>query len=410
MENGKRFTPTRRMTGIVFGLVLLILTAPVGAFALTSGNTTIHNWVSVTYTSGSFTPPAATSFIDVTVATVAAAATITTPAGKTVAPGAFVTYSSAITSNASGLDTYNLGPANPTTPTSGIVGSPATTFNYGGVGVASISLWGGITSAASALGSTTITFPGGALTGSGLAAGSKLVIGVNTYTIAVGGVSPGSANTNVGGLSNEAPGTITLTSGLIVGIASGTQVGELKKFDYQFTAGNPQNAGVDGLYNTVVTATSTFTNLLGVVQAVSTTGTTTRVESPLLTITKSFRVLPAGSPITTGPINTALYTTNTAANPAKPGQIIEYLITILNSNAAVASAASSVNVTDPVVTPYTTYVQGSTYWGNGSYVITQIDNLVASKLVTGYTFTNPIAGGNVQPAAAAYIVYQVTVQ
>lgn len=394
------------MTGIIIAVALLTLIGPVAALAAagTSGGATIHNWVSVSYTSGSVNATA-TGSVDVAVITLAAQASITTPAGKTVVPSTFVTYSSAITSNANGYDTYNLGPATPTTPTSGISGSPATTFSFGGANVTSITLWGGITVGTANAGQNVLSFPGGSLTGSGLVNGSKLNIGGTIYT--VNSTTAGSPNTNVGGATNEVLATITLTTNLAAQVNPGTQIGEWKKFAIEFTAGTPTAAGTDGQYNTVVTATSVATDLTGATQAVSTTGTTTIVQSPKLNISKTYRVLPGGSPITTGTVTPALYT----GGPAKPGQIIEYLITIVNANSNAASVASSVNVQDPVVTPYTAYVTGSTYWANGNTSITQVDNNATSKLLPGnggYTFTNPIAGGN-NAAATAYIVYQVTV-
>ena len=405
MKNRTRFSCRSFMTGlagIFIAVALLTLTGPGTALAAagTSGGTTIHNWVSVSYTSGTFTPPAVTAFVDVTVITVASAATITTPAGKTVIPGAFVTYSSTVFSNANGIDTYNLGPASPTTSVSGISGSPATALNGG----AAITLWGGITVGAASSGQAVLSFPGGSLTGSGLVNGSKIVILGTVYTVS--SISVGSPNTNVGGTSNEALGTITLTTNLASAVAAGTQVGEQKSFAITFTAGNPTAAGTDGIYNTVVTATTTATTLAGATQSVSTTGTQTVVESPKLTITKAFKVVASGTAVP-ATVTPGSYT----GGQAKPGQVIEYLITIVNNNTNVLSAASNVTVTDPISSPYVTYVANSTYSANGNTTLGAVadPSLGVSKLVGGYTFGSSIAGGN-NAGATAYIIYQVLVQ
>jgi hypothetical protein len=392
------------LAGTLLVVTLLLLTGRSSASAATSGNATIHNWVSVTYTSGTYSPPAVTASADVTVATLASALTITTPVGKTVSPGAFVTYSTAVTSNANGKDTYNL------TQTTNVVAASVSAasgvvFNYGAANVTSIELWGGITVGAAAAGQPVLSFPGGALTGSGLVNGSKIVIGGVIYTVS--SVFVGSKNTAVGAASNETYGTITLTTNLAAIVNAGTQIGEYKKLAYEFTAGTPTVTGTDGNYLSTLTATSTATDLAGATLAAATTGTTTLVQSPKLTISKNFKVVAAGTAVP-ATVTPASYTN--PASGAKPGQVIEYLLTIVNTNTSAASVASGVTITDPVSSPYTNYVAGSTYSANGNTTLAAVADVAGvSKLVTGYTFAASIIGGN-NAAATAYIVYQVLVQ
>jgi uncharacterized repeat protein (TIGR01451 family) len=362
------------------GLVLLAVVAVVtpSAQAATSGGATIYNTVKVTYQSGSGPVRFATANFSVTVNAVGAAATVTSPAGQTVAAGGTANYTYSVKSNSNGLDTYTTA-ALTNTPT-GV--APATASSI----TPSIQLWGGITTAASGAGTVTVPFG----TTTGLVLGTSVIqIGANQYTVS--GITAGTAaSTNVGNgnLVAEVPATLTLTpvgaappitAGLI---AAGTQVGEAKTLAVSLTAGNPLAPGTDGQYST------TF-QIAGATAPIGTTTSTaviTIVSSPLVTITK---------------------TANVAT--AIPGGTITYTITVTNTHPT--TSVSSVTVIDPVPA-YTSYVANSTRLntitvaGDGA-----VSPLIAGILVDANVGRAPgtVATGTLAAGAVATVVFSVTV-
>lgn len=415
MKNKNRFSLASFITsiaGFIIAVALLTLTGPGAALAATgtSGGATVYNWVSVTYTSGSYTAPAVYAYNSVTVTTLAAIPTVSiAPATRTVVPAAFVTYSTSITSNANGQDTYSLSYTRTAMP--GVSPESGDAFSP----VSPIVLWGGTTtSAASGAGPYTISFPGGTLTSGNTNTTCDLVAGTSIVVIAgnqykVTAISVGAPNTAVSGAaSNEVYGVLTVTpigaSPPLTGVNCpiGTTVGEFKKVEFSFTAGTPTIWGTDGSY----THTNTVASATNVAITATTAGVVTTVESPKLTITKRCWA-PAGA--FANPIVLANYAGSGVSCTAKPGDTIEYLITVTNSNANPLSVASSVNVIDPVPPVYTTYTTTSTYAGNNTTTLTAVPDAGGTSKLTsgngGYTFPAPIAGNT-----SGYIVYRVTIQ
>jgi uncharacterized repeat protein (TIGR01451 family) len=380
----KRTTPSpivsfiRLFTAGLAMLALVSVTLPHSAQAATSGGATIYNTVKVTYQSGSGPVQFATANVSVTVNTVGAAANVTSPAGQTVAAGGIANYSYTVKSTSNGPDTYSTS-ALTNTPT-GVTAATASSVT------ASVSLWGGITAAASGAGIISVPFG----TTTGLTAGTSIIqFGANQYTVAT--ITPGSAastNAGTGNLVAEVPTTLTLTpigaappitAGLI---AAGTQVGEAKTIAVSLTAGNPSVTGTDGQYST------TF-QIAGAATPVGTTTSTaviTIVSSPKVTITKTANV----------------------ANAA-PGGTIIYTITVTNSHAT--ASVSNVTVID-AVPAYTTYVANSTRL-NGITVAGDgaTSPLIAGILVDANGSRAPaaVASGTLGPLGVATVIFNVTV-
>jgi uncharacterized repeat protein (TIGR01451 family) len=329
----------------------------------------------VTYQSGTQTF-FATDDITTTVNTVAAAPTITNPESPTAAPGETVTLNYIVTSNANGVDTYT--PNDPTNTASGVSGS-SVTFDP-----ASMELWGGIVLSS---GDGAITVPYG--TTPGLEAGDTINIGGELYTVSSITAGTAASTDANGDLVPEVPATIALTpigdSPAITedSVAAGTQAGEYKTLEVEFTAGTLTTPGEDGIYSTTFEVS---TGIDPTVEA-TTTAVTTTVSSPAVTIVKVADKATANS-----------------------GDTITYMITITNTHAT--AEATNVTVIDPIPA-YTAYVANSTRL-NGITVTG--DGATSPLLSPGLLVdedesrTPGVAATGILPAGeVATITFQVTV-
>lgn len=378
-------------------LLATLLLSPTAASASTSANATIHNKVTVSYQVASGgTPFFSHAFVNVTVATLGATPTVYPQLGITTTAATFVSYSSGFRSNSNGPDTYTL--TVPTNVASNATPAGATTV----IPVPNtVSLWGGITSAASVAGA--IVVPAGSTTG--LTAGDIVEIGANRYTVGDLTAVPGvvaSTNTTTGVTTPETPAQIPLapidgapaiTAGLIT---AGTQVGEYVKVDlFSFTTGTPTSQTLPGTYLATINATPTATSIANAALPAGTATVTTTIQAVNLTITKAYRkLLSTDGVFGTAVVNPASY--DNSGSP-KPGEKIEYLLTVINTNAT--QAASDVIVTDPTP-PYTTFVPGSISSGVG----TSLTQAAAGSTINGGYSLGTLAAG-----ATAYVVFQVTV-
>ena len=413
----------------LFAMVVVAFSAvPQVNAAVTSGQATIHNAVTVSYSSGT-NNLFSTASVDVTVTTLAAAPNITSQGAVTLLAGDTYIFVYTVVSQANGPDDYVI-----TTPTPTATNvSPAT-----GVGITTspLTLWAGMTLSS---GAGTITIPAGSETG--ITAGTTIV------ELLVGGVAKQytvASIAGVGGAAIAAESTTAVTGGAAAGtttpavnavltltpvgaataitaanVGAGIQVGEVGTFTVDFTAGTPTTAGTDGTYVIPAFAvTTTATDAGGAVIATNTAPSSTiTVSSPSLTITKLSRNVTAG--------DVAFVATGTSA---RPGEVIEYQITVSNNSGA---TASSVSISDAL--PDYTAIKTGVYNGAASDI--QIDTTVAlpaptttttfglaANLVSAVNTLNVNIGtgailtgatatpGSLAPNDSVVILYQVTVQ
>jgi len=383
------------------------------AAAATSGQATIHNAVTVAYTSGTANLTT-TATVDVTVSTVASAPNVVAPAAVTIAAGATTNLTYTVTSTANGPDTYT-----PTVPVTADAGVSADTVGITG---SPLNLWGGI-----ALGSgvDTITVPAGSE--NGITAGTTIVsVGGNEYTVTgiagVGGAAIAAATTDAAGVTTAEVSAVLTLAPLVVGtnitagsVAAATQVGEVGTFTVDITAGTPSAAGTDGTHTVPVVSVVTTATIAD--NATSATGTSAStvvvtVSSPSLGIVKKSRNV-------TNP--SAFATTGTAA---KPGEVIEYEITVTNGHAT--ALASAVSITDSI--PVYTAILNGQYATNDVSVATSVGGVVTTVTATaagaddvatvaagvltvnlGAGATSAV-GGTIAAGDSVVILYQITVQ
>lgn len=377
---------------IVLALSAVALPQRAQAAVFTSGGATIYNTAKVTYQAGT-TSLFASANVSVTVTTIPAAPTVTNPSNQTVLAGAAVTYNYLIKSNSNGTDTYTTSAL--TNTATGISAATGTSVT------ASVSLWGGV---ALGSGAGTITVPYGTTTG--LVAGTSTVeIGANQYTVST--ISAGSAASTdaSGNLVAEVPATLTLTPigaapAITAGsVVAGTQVGEYKStaITAALTAGTPTVSGTDGSYATHFTISTASTPVV----TFTTTDVTTTVSSPQVTITKESR---------NATTNTAFVTSGTTA---KPGEVIEYRITVKNTHPT--AQVTNVTVIDDVPA-YTAYVANSTTLNGitvaGDGTSSPLRSAAGGLLVdnNGSRTAGTAATGTLAANSSAVVIYQVKVQ
>ena len=388
----------------VAALAIIVCAAPQRAEASpTSAGATVYNKVTVTYASGSVSGLVTSSSVKVTVTTLAAAPTVSIDTQTaSILSGATKQYTYTIKSNSNGTDTYT-------------VSKDATSSDSANIDTLSpsldslvetpIPLWGGF---AVGSGAGYITVPGGSLALNPIADGSTVTLtvgGTANQTYSVFSTAPGNAQGDGG---PESPDTITLTpiSGPAItpgSVTTGTQVGEYKTFTNTVTGGKvvidpatPLTIS-DGTHITVIKVVTTATDLSGVVTYL-TKGTdsnlaTTTILAPKLSIVKKSRNATTGGSF-------AL-----SGTTARPGEVVEYEITIKNEHTTGGATISNANVVD-ILPSYSTYVGSSTkidYNSAGSSDVSDVSG--ASPLAgSGYNLGSPLAAGD-----TAVITYQATV-
>ncbi len=371
------------LIGRVVTAALLVLslwvTAPL-AQAATSGNATIFNESTVSYTSGTSTLTASAD-VSVTVVTLAANPTVTVDStAQSVAAGANAVYSYTIRSNANGVDTYNLSLAS----VDANVSASSDTI------AASTTLWGGIVLSS---GAGTINLPGGST--AGLANGDTVELTVAgsperyTVTITTAGTPESSGVPEVQATLTLAPvgASPAITAANVV---AGTQVGEYSVTTLTQTAGTPSTPGTDGTHTNNLTVTSTATLADNVTTASYTTSagdgneTITTVSSPQVTILKESRNVTTGSAFVSD-----------GSTTAKPAEVIEYRITVTNTH----GTASTTNVYLTDVIPTYTAIATGVYNGGADDV--QIDYTDADAGPSTTTTYHTAASDGDQAATAA---------
>lgn len=326
--------------GRIAATILLMMSfgvAPPLVHAATSGNTTIFNEATVTYTSGGSTLTASDDE-SVTVLTLAANPTVTVnTTAQTVNAGANAVYNYTLRSNANGIDTYNLS----------LASVDANVSASGDAIAASSTLWGGIVlSSAAGAPDGTINLPGGSTTGLANGDTVELTVGgaAEQYTVTI----TAAGNAESAGVA-EVEATLTLvaigaspdiTAGNVV---VGTQVGQYAVTTLTQTAGTPTTPGTDGTHTNNLTTTSTATLIDDVTTVSYTTSagtsdeTITTVSSPSVTILKESRNF----------TNLSAWVSD-GSTTAKTGEVIEYRITVTNTHAS--ASTTNVYLTDDLPT------------------------------------------------------------
>lgn len=394
-------------------MLSLVVVAPLTQAAV-SGNATVFNEATVSYTSGVSTLTASAD-VSVTVITLAANPTVTVDSTAiTVDAGANAVYNYTLRSNANGVDTYNLSLASVDADVSASSDSIA----------ASTSLWGGIVLSSAA---GTINLPGGSTTG--LANGDTIELTVGgsaeryTVTITTAGNAESSGTPEV-----EAVLTLAVIGAspaiTAVNVVVGVQVGEYAVVTLTQTAGTPTTAGTDGTHTNNLTTTSTATLADNSTTATYTTSsgdsneTVTTVNSPAVTILKESRNITTGSAFVSD-----------GSTTAKPAEVIEYRVTVTNTDAV--ASVSNVYLTDDIPT-YTAILTGqytgddvqisfTDSVGSNDYTVTDtVANDGDQAEIAGSTLTATFGfgagdagvptGGVLDAGDSAVLLFRVTVQ
>jgi uncharacterized repeat protein (TIGR01451 family) len=385
--------------GALLMFVTVALAVPQFATAATnqtSSGATIINAAKATYTSGATSGLVAVGSTTVTVATISSAPTVTASTNQSTVPGGSVTYTFTILNNSNGPETFTIA-ANALTH-----GNYSLTLNnnagQNAAGGVTASLWAGTILSSTA---NSITVPYGSTTG--LAAGSVIRIQGNDYTIAPGGITAGAAptvNMTTGAITGETSQVITFNAGPPnITAGAGTPVGQTGTITLSFTAATLAS-GTTGTFDTTkVKVTGSATSLLS--DCTLTTAATTTVTASTVSVTKKSKNITTGVP--------AAYAA--AGVLAKPGDIIEYQITVKNEDAV--NPVSSVTLTDPLPV-YTTYVANSTKLngiataGDGaSSALTGAGLLIDAD---GARVAGVAATGNLAASASGIVTYQVQVK
>lgn len=355
----------------LFGLALLAISSillPQGAQAAVSAGATIFNEASVVYDFLATTGITQTSTgVTVTVDTLAAAPTVTvTPLTQTTIQGGAISYVYTITSNSNGPDIYTVTAIN-SGDSAEIAAASAEVFP-----IDNITLWGGIVVACQGVvaDADEICLPAGAQTG--LAGTDTVNLNGDLYT--VGTITAGTVQSSG---AAEVTTKIQLVDDITThGIAAssaaaGDPVGEYGTLTMNQTAGTLTAPNPSGTHTTNVTFTTTGTDLASATVDYTTTlgagnEVITTVAAPAVTFTK---------------------TANVAT--AKPGDTIQYTLTVTNNGAA---PVNNVVVSDTAPN-YTTLVPGTT----------TLDAVIVGEITGGVTV------GSLAPAGEAIIKFDVRV-
>lgn len=347
----------------VAGFMLTALVVSNNALATTAFNAVISNTATVNYDDSAGNPLGpVVATADVTVNLVEATVTLSVPtpsAAESTFSGVAVDYTYTVTSNANGVDTYDL-TSNQTATTGTITGNvrifrnAADTLTITTIDLGASSVTTGVTVLAA--GSTAVTVPA-----DGTSDASVNGIEVNDTVIVNG------AAHNVSAITDNASGTSTITldgNGANNVLTAGMQIGEQAQFIFRVTP----SATVDA---------STVTNEVSVrddtpAQPAATHSTVTTVNLvPNITVTKYVRNNGpcAGGGCNPGAggttINGTTYWLTADGVTAEPGDTLEYVIAI--QNALNAGQATDVIITDPIPA-FTTYVGSSMEYDNAATV------------------------------------------
>lgn len=369
--------------------VLLMAASGTAHAVITAGGASIHNAATLTFSGGKVT-----ASVNVAVKTIAAIPTISVNSvAQSVNAGQTASYIYTIRNNANGSDVITLTGASVDANTTGAATLTVPT---------SVTLGGSITSQANTVGNT-IVIPAGSEVN--LAAGDTINVGGTTYTIAAGGVAPGTIASTTGTVTTpETPTVITVVETIAVGaVPAGTQVGEIQTFSVPVVVSSPTTPGIDGTHTVNLTAITTATTqgaapaaITYITSAGDNNQTVTTVLSATISLVKSVRNVTQG-----------VLTFATSGVDAKSGDTLEYRL-VATETTGTSNATTSV-LTDEVPV-FTTYVTGSTQLNGASVVDGPLGTLKLTSANSGLQVNSPGAGaGVINAGASATVLFQVTV-
>ncbi|MDQ8037083.1 MAG: hypothetical protein REI12_06640, partial [Pedobacter sp.] len=378
------------------------------AYANTAGGATIHNFAKLTYAGNTTGIKAA---VNVAVQTVAALPTVVkSTSDQTVPSYGSADYTFTVTSASNGVDTFSL---NLASTDSNTVAAPGLSFLLAGSPVSSLTLGGSVSSAVSGAG--TISIPAGSQ--SGLSIGDTVVVAGNLYTIS--NVTAGSVATTdiVTGVSvAEVPTVLALTPvgaspAIAAGaVAAGSLISEQVVLTQHVVATAPASSSTTATHTVSFTGTSTATDLTGATltynSATAGTNTITTVTTSTNALVKLVRnTRTAANAGGTGGVSCGADTFYAAGVVSKPSDQLQYC---LRASVATGATALTGAVIQDDLPPYTSYVTGSTTL-NGAAVTDGSGGVL--PLTAGLPVNSPSApAGEIQPGAAAVVIFSVTVQ
>ena len=363
---------TRKMLGLLAATFLIAMLLPGTSLALTTADATIFNQATVNYTfQGATSTQSANVSVDVTTLGVAPTVTVT-PTSPPATPTQYilenqeVVYTYTVRSNANGEDVYTIGE---TTTNTGFSTNPTNTLS-----AASVTLWGGYAIAVS--GVNTLTFPGGSLADLAGTETLELLVNGTQQQYSINTINAGAPDTGTGEtLASLVLTPIGTSEQIDLGdVAAGTQIGEYTTVTMTHNdALDAILSAASGTIETDLTFTTTALTAGGVTDSASAPTVHTVVTAAQVSITKESRNVTSGS----------AFVDNTAITPtsARPGEVIEYRITVTNNHPTLA--VTDIYVDDAIPT-YTTQLNGQYNGGTHDVQIDFVDDSAGPATTTSY--------------------------
>ena len=361
----KRFHNT--LTSLVTAALVLFMGFAAPAQAIAPAGSKLSITVKVTH--GDDTSGTDEEFVGATVRLLPAAPTLSAPSDQTGLPGDNITYSYTITTNANGLDRYNLSAV--VTPDNNVASDPSVSFEQNQVdivGIIFVELGATVASVPQTAGGDSVVVPhdGGtdASAVNGIQANDTVVIGDEEYEVSQ--VSYDAAiNSKV----------ILLKTPLVLDV----QVGELvlERQSFTMTVSGTSLVGTEsaGTVGVVVTATSVADSALSVDDE-SMTSVITPISPSLETYARNETELTTGTAVAyTSIAGDEYFDMDTVT--AKSGDIVQYAIVQNAGN----TGPMTVVVIKASMPTFAMYVSGSTTW-NG-VVVPDNGDVSAMLLGTG---------------------------
>lgn len=409
---------------VVLALLALSLVFGAGAVrAATSADATIFNKATLTYSGGS-----AEVGLSVKVALVGATPTVSSPADASVTSGSAVEVLYTVTSNANGLDNYDLGfSSTETANNSGSLGSPTVTFLQdatGSTGITNLDLGGAVTAATNTA-ANQILIPAGAEVN--LATDMYVnVVGFGVYKIDTSGnngivtgtvpsISQVEVFTQVNLLTTGDLPSDPLVTGndfAIGAIAGGIQLGEVKQFRARVVGGAFTGDSTSGTH-TITFSVNPDTGTA----ADATDDVVITVSAATVFLTKEVALVSGADGSGNGG---TVGTYTTTEFDVQPGDVLSYRVRVGPASGQPAITSASI---DDKVPSFTTYVTDSLSL-NGTQVSTVLGtdggtfpldggfevNSVNSGINDGSGNDGTGEKGVIDAGAQAELVFRVIVQ